>query len=773
MAKEFSCRRTTVETQSPQRLRLVICGAVQGVGFRPFVYRMATALGLAGWVQNSSQGVVVEIEGAESAVQQFVKFVKASSPPHAQVHHVSISPLEPTGQTTFHIRESQQTDDTTGVILPDLATCDECLREIFDPCNRRYRYPFTNCTQCGPRYSIIESLPYDRDRTTMRNFRMCRACQAEYEDPSDRRFHAEPIACPRCGPQLTLWDRTGCVVSGGDDALHEAAEWIRKGQIVAVKSIGGFQLLVDAANNQAIERLRQRKAREAKPFALMFPNLAMVELVCEVSSVERDLLWSPAAPIVLLRRREANSVEIARAVAPGNPYYGIMLPYTPLHHLLLADLNFPVVATSGNRSDESLCTDEWEALQRLSHIADGYLVHNRPIAQHADDSVVRLMGGRPMLLRRARGYAPLPVRLDKPFPPILAVGAHQKNTIAVTSGRNIVISPHIGDLQTSETCQTFERVIFHFSRTYHSKPPVIACDMHPDYFSTTYAEKQATTQVRVQHHYAHALACMADNRLAGSALAVAWDGTGYGPDGMIWGGEFLHVTEDGFERVAHLRPFPLPGGEKAVRQPRRSALGLLFELLGDRWHNVPNLATIRAFSQPELEILWTMMRRGIQSPRTTSVGRLFDAVASLVGIRQLCQFEGQAAMELEYACDQAGGEPAWHQERYPFVERQRVIDWEPLVRNIINDVDSGVAVSRIAIRFHNALVDMIVTVARKVKEKCVLLTGGCFQNKLLLERAAGRLLDEGFRPCWHHHIPPNDGGIAVGQVLAAAKAVEV
>ncbi len=761
-----------------RRLRVCVRGAVQGVGFRPFIYRLAAELGLAGWVNNSSQGVQIEVEGDQERLDQFLLRIEAERPPRSFIQSLEATLLDPVGYTGFEVRHSDDAGAKTALVLPDIATCPDCLREIFDPANRRYRYPFTNCTNCGPRFSIIEALPYDRATTTMRGFVMCPECQAEYDDPLDRRFHAQPNACPRCGPRLELWSPGGEVLAGGDEALRDAADAIRCGEIVAVKGLGGFHLMVDARNEAAVARLRRHKAREAKPFALMFPTLAAIRAECDVAPLEERLLRSPEAPIVLLRRSwaaEAQRTLIAGNVAPGNPYLGVMLPYTPLHHLLMVELGFPVVATSGNRTDEPICTDEREALVRLAGIADLFLVHNRPIARHVDDSVVRVALGRELVLRRARGYAPLPVHSGAGGPPVLAVGAHLKNTVAITRGSQVFLSQHIGDLETPQALAAVERVVRSFAGLYEWAPEVVACDMHPDYRSTRFARQTAAAHgapvVPVQHHYAHVLACMAENELEGPLLGISWDGTGYGLDGTIWGGEFLRVGEGGFERAAYLRPFRLPGGEAAVREPRRAAAGLLYEVFGQALFEMGDLAPLRAYSRQELAVLGRMLERGINAPWTSSAGRLFDAVAALLGLRQLARFEGQAAMELEWALDEAAdGGP------YPFLLRQHspalVVDWEPMLRAIVEQIRAGEPAGKIAAQFHTTLAAMIVAVAERIGEPRVVLTGGCFQNIALLARAVRQLQAAGFRPYWHQRIPPNDGGIALGQAVAAARIIE-
>jgi hydrogenase maturation protein HypF len=755
-------------------LRVVIRGAVQGVGFRPFIYRLATEMSLPGWVINSASGVFIEVEAEQERLAEFVLRIEREKPAISFIQSLESTYLDPVGFTAFEIRKSEG-GEKTALVMPDVATCSECRAEIFDPANRRYLYPFTNCTNCGPRFTIIEGLPYDRPQTTMKAFAMCEACRAEYENPANRRFHAQPNACPECGPHLELWTREGQVLSARHEALNAAAEAIRQGKVVAVKGLGGFHLIVDASNEQAVQTLRDRKHREAKPLALMYPSLEMIERDCHVSATEARVLASPECPIVLLSKKPGADERMAASVAPANPYLGAMLPYTPLHHLLMAELAFPVVATSGNLSDEPICIDEQDALKRLGGIADVFLVHNRPIVRHVDDSIVRVVMGRELVLRRARGFAPLPVLLDvlldgaAPPKPVLAVGAHQKNTVATSVGPQVFVSQHIGDLETAEAFGAFERVIASFEKLYELKPSVVACDLHPNYMSTEYALRRSGAPVRVQHHYAHALACMAENAVKAPALGITWDGSGYGPDETIWGGEFLAVDEKGFTRAAHLRTFRLPGSEAAVKQPRRSAAGLLFEIFGVDAFEQGDLAPVAAFSAEERGVLRTMLVRGINSPVTSSAGRLFDAVAAIIGLRQVVRYEGQAAMELEFAASGSSEAGCYTITLKPGTDGAIILDWEPMVREVLRDRELGVGVPEMARKFHNSLAESMVAVARLHPGLPVVLSGGCFQNKLLTELAVTRLREEGFKVYWHQRIPPNDGGIALGQVVAASR----
>ena len=737
-----------------QRLRISLRGAVQGVGFRPFVYRLATEMSLTGWVLNSSAGLVVEVEGAPAELRQFEQRIE-SERPKASVVTVRESEWIPAqGSTRFEIHHSD-TDAAKSVnVLPDLATCDDCRNELFDPANPRFQYPFTNCTNCGPRYTIVVDIPYDRPNTTMREFVLCPACREEYGNPANRRFHAQPNACPVCGPKL-------------DGTIADTSAALCRGEIVALKSIGGFQLLVDARQAAAVARLRQRKHREEKPFALMMPSLEKAGEYCEITPAEQELLESQAAPIVLLRPKPGT--DIAWNVAHCSPYLGVMLPYSPLHHLLMRECLFPLIATSGNRSDEPIAIANEEATTRLRDIADHFLMHNRPIVRASDDSVVRLTSGRAGILRRARGYAPLGIRVARNVPPVLAVGGHLKNTVAIGVGQDVFVSQHIGDLETLEARHAFERAIDDLCRLYSFQPEAVVCDLHPDYASTDWAERSGLPIIRVQHHQAHVAACAAENNVEGPYLGVSWDGTGYGLDGTIWGGEFFYVENqrvenNQYERVAHLRPFGLPGGDAAVREGWRSAASVLFEVFGETECGDSCLRLSGERSSSAEHQRWNtnkvheMLVRGIRTVPTTSVGRLFDAVASITGLAQQNRFEGQAAMLLENEIGSLRTE-----EAYPLAAG----DWAPLIAEILRDKREGLPVPRIAARFHNALVNWIVEVATKSELKQIVLSGGVFQNRYLTERTAAMLETKGFVVHTHRQVPPNDGGIALGQVVMA------
>lgn len=758
---------------SPRRLRLRVAGAVQGVGFRPFVYRLARSLELTGFVENSSEGVTIEVEGEPARIADLQRRLRTDAPPRSAIAGIHSEALAPQAALEFEIRESSAVGPKTAAILPDAATCSDCLRELEDPTDRRFRYPFINCTSCGPRYSIVLGIPYDRERTTMARFELCGRCREEYRDPRDRRFHAEPNACPDCGPHIEAWDESGHVLATHDAALVAAVTSLRKGRVVAVKGIGGFHLLVDARDDEAVRRLRQRKRRDARPFAVMAPSMEWVRAACHLDEAEERLVASAEAPIVLLRPR---SGAVAPSVAPGSPSLGLMLPYSPLHHLLLQELNFPVVATSGNASDEPMCVGEHEAVVRLSSIASLFLVHDRPIAHRVDDSVARVVAGRPMLLRRGRGYAPLALAAGRALPPLLALGAHQKNSVAVAVGRQIILGPHVGDLDSLPALEGFRDSVTTLQTLYGVEGAVVTCDSHPDYASTQEAREETrrrgARRVEVQHHYAHVLAAMTDHGLEAPIVGFAWDGSGYGGDGTVWGGETLRVLDAGFERVASLRAFSLPGGEKAVREPRRSALGALFALFGEAAFDHPVWRQARLFSQADSDVLRRMLVGGVNCPVTSSVGRLFDAVAALAGLGQVSSYEGQAAMALEAAAGAAVGEASYPLSVAPAADGRLVIDWGPAVEALLADLLDGVTPGDLALRFHNMLADAVVTVSRTLAAPRVILTGGCFQNRRLAERAIAGLRHAGIEAIWHERIPPNDGGIAVGQIVAAARALQ-
>lgn len=745
------------------RLGVQVRGVVQGVGFRPFVFRIAHVHGLTGWVRNRPDGVEIEVQGAPGDLDGFLVALERERPAPARIEEVASREIpELDGESSFEIVASGASADTRPSVPADLAICPECAREMDTPGERRYRYPFTNCTYCGPRYSIIEGLPYDRPRTSMKGFPLCPECLEEYRDPLDRRFHAQPVACPACGPQLRLTDALGAEKGVREAALTGAVEVLSGGGILALKGLGGFQLLADATSEAAVAGLRRRKRREEKPFAVMFPDLDALRLDCEVDEAEADLLGSPAAPILLLRRRPG---AVAASVAPGNPRLGAFLPYTPLHRLLLGEAGRPLVCTSGNLSEEPMAIDDADAFERLGAIADAFLVHDRPILRPVDDSVVRLDAHGPTLLRRARGYAPLAHGVPLDAPPVLALGAHQKNTIALLSRGQAVVSQHLGDLLSLQGAQLLERTVEDLLQFLDITPEILACDLHPDYASTRLAERLSARWgrhlARIQHHHAHVAAVMAELHLEGPVLGLAWDGSGFGPDHTIWGGEALRVDAGGFERLGHLRSFPLPGGEKAVKESRRSAGGLLWELTG-------TTGPVDALYTPsELPLLQAMLARGLNTPRTSSIGRLFDAVSALTGIHTKRGFEGQAAMALEYAAERT--EDA---EAYPWAfqgDGCLVADPAPMVEVLQRDLSQAAPVERVAHSFHRALADLALAWARHAALPDVVLCGGCFQNALLTRLVRERLAREGFRVHLPAAFPANDGAISLGQAWVAAK----
>jgi len=752
--------------------KCLIRGTVQGVGFRPWVYRLALQYHLKGFVRNTSHGATIEIEGEDRDLQDFVRLIRSEPPAHCHFTKCHFTNIACQGFDQFLILPSLDENQHDALILPDIASCPDCIKETFDRNDRRYLYPFTNCTHCGPRYSIIKSLPYDRCNTSMDKFKMCKACQKEYDDPLDRRFHAQPNACPLCGPQITLWDDQGNAIASSRESLPATVDIIKRGGIVAIKGLGGFCLMADALNEDAVGLLRMRKARPHKPLALMMPSLEMTDQYCQLEPIEAELLSSSQAPIVLLRKAPLSQTpKIARQAAPDNPYLGCMLPSMPLLHILLRMLNRPVVATSGNLSEEPICIDNAQALKRLKGIADFFLVHDRPIVRHVDDSIVQAVCNKTSILRRARGYAPLPFDIGKDCDGILATGAHQKNTVALGLGSSVIMSQHIGTLDNEVSCQAFEGTISSLKSIYDAPTTKVACDSHPDYASNRYAHAFKKNVLEVQHHHAHVASCMAEHGLSQEVLGVCWDGTGYGPDGTIWGGEFLVTNGRKFSRIAHLKLFALPGGELAVREPKRTALGLLFGLCKGNWQDFKDLPSVKAFNPKELLIIQQMITQKINSPLTSSMGRLFDGIASLTGLCHHISYEGQAAMALEYQVIDKFKLDPYYYEIIPEDYKLKIqsIDWSGIVRGIIDDIRAGENVGLISTRFHLTLVGMIVDIAYQANKPDVVLTGGCFQNKWLVENAVKRLKEEGFKPHWHSQVPTNDGGISLGQMFVAAK----
>jgi hydrogenase maturation protein HypF len=758
-------------------MQLRVRGVVQGVGFRPYVYNLARRHGLNGFVLNSPRGVFIEVEGSAGAVEAFVVALPAEAPPLVRIAEILRSVIPAVGESEFAIRHSEGGESAFALIPPDICVCEACLADSHDPRNRRFEYPFTNCTNCGPRYSIILDVPYDRPMTTMAEFAMCDACRAEYEDPANRRFHAQPNACPVCGPRLLLSEPGAApdLHAGARAILERVADALRMGGIVAWKGLGGYQLACDARQPAAVEELRHRKKRSEKPFAIMVADVETAESLCWLSSRERQILLSPERPIVLLRRRP--DADLAEGVSPGNPATGVMLPCTPMHDLLFRVLRErwatapALIMTSGNISEEPIVIDNAEAERTLEGIADLFAHHNRRIHTRADDSVVRVVGEETMLIRRARGYAPRPVWLGRGEAEVLACGAQQKNSLCLTRAGFALPSQHLGDLENFETLRFFEETFERMCRLFHVTPTAIAHDLHPGYLSTQYAkQREGVRLIGVQHHHAHIASCMAEHGLDGRVIGVAWDGTGFGTDGTIWGGEFLAADYLGFDRYARLRPVLLAGGDAGVREPWRVARACLIDTFGA----IPTGALWDAMAGPErIRIVDTMLQRQVQTILTSSAGRLFDAVASLIGLRHSVSFEGQAAMMLE------AGAYAWTgptDEPYEFTLAGAApvgIDLRPMIRQIVEGAQRGEPRPRIAARFHTTLVAIIAAVCGRMRTELALnrvcLSGGCFQNARLLEGCLRTLREDGFEVFSHRAVPANDGGISLGQAAIACE----
>jgi hydrogenase maturation protein HypF len=765
-----------VAKQSLKLASISIRGIVQGVGFRPFVYGLAVEHNLKGWVYNTSEDVKIEVEGEAEAIEQFELELETKAPPLAHIEGITIEHHPPLGYKNFEIRHSQAQEGKYQLISPDVATCQACRGELLNPEDRRYRYPFTNCTNCGPRFTIIEDMPYDRLKTTMRSFRMCPQCQAEYDNPLDRRFHAQPNACPKCGPQVELVDNRGNPVTESNP-IAAASRLLKEGKIVAIKGLGGFLLACDATSDAAVKTLRQRKKRFSKPFAIMVTDIDEAKRHCYVSPEEENLLTSPQSPIVLMSWSEDSSV--SREAAPNLRFLGIMLPYTPLHHILLRDTGLPLVMTSGNLSEEPIARDNDEALRRLSGIADYFLIHNRDIYSRYDDSVAIVERGTSQLIRRARSYAPYPIRLPFETKQVLGCGAEEKNTFCLTKDKYAFLSQHIGDMENIETLEHFDSTISLYKRLFRIELEIVAHDLHPDYLATKYAQELADSGIKlipVQHHHAHIASCLADNGLASPVIGVAFDGTGMGVDGNIWGGEFLVADYRNFRRVGHLEYLPLPGGAAAIKRPRRTAIGYMLTLLGENALN-HDLPVMREADDMEIEIIKRQIKRSINSPLSSSMGRLFDAISALLGIRGEIDYEGQAAVELEMAAYEE--DYAHAQESYPYriVEDEgiRIVRLRNLLSAVVEDLHQGISKGRISVKFHN-------TVAQVIKEMChliadetsvsqVALSGGVFQNRLLLRKTVSLLESIGFRVFTHRQVPCNDGGISLGQAVIANFAV--
>ncbi len=754
-------------------IRISIGGVVQGVGFRPFVYNLASRCGVTGWVRNTSGGVEIHLEGAPHALDAFLESLRTQAPPLARIDSLDVVSATPEFHTQFDILASQIAENEFLPVSPDIAICPDCRRELFDPADRRYHYPFINCTNCGPRFTIIQRLPYDRPNTTMAGFPLCKACAAEYDDPHNRRFHAQPVACPDCGPRI-WFEAHGHRLSEGKSAITIARTWLRQGKIIAIKGLGGFHLACDATNPSAVTTLRQRKKRSDKPFALMAFDLESIELYCHVSPSERAVLKSRQAPIVLLERK--NSSAIAAQVAPQQNRLGFMLAYTPLHLLLLqpeADFPRALVMTSGNISDEPIAYQDSDAAERLANIADGYLLHNRDIFMRVDDSVAQVVDNHIYPLRRSRGYAPDGLLLAQEMPALLAAGAELKNTFCLTRGRYAFLSHYIGDMENFETLRSFEEGITHYEQLFKVAPQAVACDLHPNYLSTRYAQQRSRTDnlplIQVQHHHAHLAACLADNQWDNDepVIGVCLDGTGYGSDGAIWGGEFLLGDLRGYQRLIHLKYVPLPGGDQSVRHVARMALAHLWAS-GIEWE--ADLPPVQAICADERTVLQTQLNRKLNSPLTSSMGRLFDAASALIGVRASATYEGQAAIEMENIAD------PFESGTYPFELHAGEISTASMWQGLIADWRNGASLACLAGRFHNTISQMVLQGCKSIQQvsgiNVVALSGGVWQNTLLLRKSRTLLEDTGFRVLIHERVPANDGGIALGQAVIAARVLQ-
>ena len=756
---------------TPTRRHYNVTGIVQGVGFRPFVYRLAHELALSGWVRNSPAGVEIELQGMDDALAAFERALSCNTPPLAVISSVTDNDIPATKETIFSILPSSGGEPDIQ-IAPDSALCPDCLQELFDPADRRYRYPFITCTNCGPRYSIITGTPYDRPKTTMAGFPLCPECLTEYKNPLDRRFHAQPIACHACGPHATLLSASGEQVSARDEAVRQATELLKSGAILAVKGIGGYHLAVDACNAAAVRRLRERKKRDEKPFAVMAATLGIARELADFDELEERLLSSPEAPVVIVRKRPDSG--LSPLIAPSNGWLGLMLPYAPLHYLLMRDNFRALVMTSGNVSDEPVAFEDHDALLRLAGIADYFLLHNRPIHIRSDDSVIRVFQAKPLFYRRARGYAPRAITLPFAVAPTLATGAELKSAVCLANGNRAVLSQHIGDLQNQSTFDSFAHTVTHLSDILQITPENVVCDLHPDYLSSRFAEDSALPLLRVQHHHAHMASCMAENGLDGNVIGIIFDGTGLGDDGTIWGGEFLTGGYAGYRRAAHLRPVPLPGGDAAVREPWRMAMAYLFQALGEAAFRLDH-PVVRVLPETERGLFAMMLKRGLNSPLTSSCGRLFDAVAALLNLHHTVSYDGQGAIGLEALAESSGNEAL---DDYPYKiifheENPAQLDFSTMICAILGDIDAGRSASVVARRFHltiaTATADISLRISAETGLDRVVLSGGVFQNRLLSKMIYTALTNRGLTVYTHRLAPPNDGGIALGQTAIAGR----
>ncbi len=753
-----------------RRAKGTIQGIVQGVGFRPFIYQLAVQHHLAGYVINNSKGVELEVEGSGDSIRRFFEAVVPQKPPLAHIASMEWSEIPPREDKAFEIRLSQSNEERTALISPDVSVCEDCLREAGNPSDRRYHYPFINCTNCGPRYTIIQDIPYDREYTTMKKFEMCPECRAEYEDPDDRRFHAQPNACWTCGPRASLYNAEAALLAC-EDPIVKAASLLKDGHVLAIKGLGGFHLAVDARNDRAVRRLRRRKHREEKPLALMVKDL---DAACEIGHVcarEAEALGSYRRPIVLVKKRRRHG--LSSQIAPRNKYFGIMLPYTPLHYRIMEEGFRALVMTSGNMTEEPITIDNDQAFQRLAGIADYFLTHDRDIYLRSDDSIVRLAGEEMRLIRRSRGYVPVPLFLSeglRRLPSALAVGAELKNTVCLTKENRAFLSQHVGDMENLETLEFFRLTVDHLKRILEIRPVILAHDLHPDYLSSIYAREQTELPtLAVQHHHAHIVSCLAEHGVHGPVIGLALDGTGLGSDGTVWGGEALLADLSSFKRLAHLECVPLPGGDAAARDPWRMALAYLDAVYGDELFNLP-IPFVKDLRPGEARVVLQMARKGINSPLTSSCGRLFDAVSAVLGIRKRTAYEGQAAVELEMSQNPR------EQGHYPWLVEdeadQRVLKTSVTFRAVVEDIRRGTPKGTISRRFHNTLVHSFTEVCDILRDDTgiahVALSGGAFQNDTLLTGLTRALTERGFWVYSHRHVPSNDGGLALGQAVCAA-----
>jgi hydrogenase maturation protein HypF len=746
--------------------RLEINGVVQGVGFRPFVFQLAEQYGLKGEVANTSSGVSIHIEGDPEKVASFETDLAAKSPPLAYIVEISTQADTVKNHSDFAIVKSKGHSEMSTLISPDVSVCDDCLAELLDPDDRRYNYPFINCTNCGPRYTIIDDIPYDRPKTSMRCFQMCPSCQAEYDNPNHRRFHAQPNACADCGPHVSLYDNRRNEISA-EKPIEKAAELLKKGCILALKGLGGYHLAADASNTEAVLRLRRRKMREEKPFAVMSYDIERIRRYAFIDAADEKLLTSIQRPIVLLRKKEPNS--ISEQIAPFNKYFGVMLPYTPLHYLLLRHDFSALVMTSGNMSEEPIAIDNKDAFERLASIADYLLIHNRDIFLRSDDSIVRHIAGAKRFIRRSRGYVPIPIFLKNKVPSILACGAEIKNVICLTKQDKAFLSQHIGDLENVATYDFFKLTVNHLKRILDAAPEMIACDMHPNYLSTRYAqEQQALPAVQVQHHHAHIVSCMAEHKLHGPVIGLSLDGTGYGTDGAVWGGEILLAEAHNFKRAGHFAYVAMPGSTAAIKEPWRMAVSYLDDAFGDEFWNL-DLPSIKPIESEKVDIIREMISKGVNSPSTSSLGRLFDGVAAICGIRKRVNFEGQAAMELEMLARETTDSRYDYKWEAGDVLR---IPTGPIIRGVVTDIQKKVTVAEIGAKFHRTLIYLFADLCKVLRKDSglnrVVLSGGCFQNATLLSGLIHALCEEKFEVFAHEQVPTNDGGIALGQAVVAA-----